>query len=106
MRAGVRVSVISCYSMHMRRNRAVFGRWIAAAVWSAAFFVVAAAQSSGVHPVSGRRIAPVMGYQGADWLERPERIEEEEPETALDVLKIQKGRGRRRRRGDRIHHGT
>lgn len=58
---------------------------------SAALFVVAAAQSSGVHPVSGRRIAPVMGYQGADWLERPERIEEEEPETALDVLKIQKG---------------
>ena len=77
--------------MHMRRNRAVLGRWIAAAVWSAAFFVVAAAQSSGVHPVSGRRIAPVMGYQGADWLERPERMEEENPETALDVLKIQKG---------------
>ena len=77
--------------MHMRRNRAVFGRWIAAAVWSAAFFVVAAAQSSGVYPVSGRRIAPVMGYQGADWLERPERMEEENPETALDVLKIQKG---------------
>ena len=50
-----------------------------------------AAQSNGVHPISGRRIAPVMGYQGAEWLERPERIEEEEPETALDVLKIKKG---------------
>jgi len=48
-------------------------------------------QSAGVHPISGRRIAPVMGYQGAEWLERPERIEEEAPETALDVLKIRPG---------------
>jgi ubiquinone/menaquinone biosynthesis C-methylase UbiE len=32
-----------------------------------------------------------MGYQGADWLERPERTEEENPDTALDVLKIRKG---------------
>ena len=29
-----------------------------------------AAQQPGVHPVSGRRFAPVMGYQGAPWLER------------------------------------
>ena len=45
----------------------------------------------GVHPISGRRIAPVMGYQGADWLERAERFEEEDPEKALDVLKIRLG---------------
>jgi ubiquinone/menaquinone biosynthesis C-methylase UbiE len=50
-----------------------------------------AAQSPGTHPISGRRFAPVMGYQGADWLERAEREEEEEPDRALDVLKIQKG---------------
>ena len=52
---------------------------------------VLAAQSPGTHPVSGRRIAPVMGYQGADWLERVERIEEEEPDVALKVLQIPKG---------------
>jgi ubiquinone/menaquinone biosynthesis C-methylase UbiE len=51
---------------------------------------VVAAQTA-VHPISGRRIAPVMGWQGADWLERNERIEEEEPDVALDVLKIAKG---------------
>ena len=28
-----------------------------------------AAQQPGVHPVSGRRFAPVMGYQGAPWLD-------------------------------------
>ena len=32
-----------------------------------------------------------MGWQGADWLERSERDEEEAPEVALDILKIQKG---------------
>ena len=50
-----------------------------------------AAQQPGVHPVSGRRYAPVMGYQGAPWLERSEREEEEAPDVALNVLKIPKG---------------
>ena len=52
---------------------------------------VIAAQAPGVHPISGRRFAPVMGYQGADWLERSERDEEEAPDVALNVLKIPKG---------------
>ena len=50
-----------------------------------------AAQSPGVHPISGRRFAPVMGYQGAGWLERTERDDEEAPDVALNVLKIAKG---------------
>ena len=50
-----------------------------------------AAQQPGVHPISGRRYAPVMGYQGAPWLERGERDEEEAPDVALNVLKIPKG---------------
>lgn len=48
-------------------------------------------QTPGVHPISGRVYAPVMGWQGAPWLERPERLEEEEPDTALNVLKIARG---------------
>jgi ubiquinone/menaquinone biosynthesis C-methylase UbiE len=63
--------------------------------WSglAAFVLAVAvgAQTPGVHPISGRRFAPVMGYQGADWLERSERDEEEAPDVALSVLKIPKG---------------
>jgi ubiquinone/menaquinone biosynthesis C-methylase UbiE len=51
----------------------------------------AAQQSAGVHPISGRRYAPVMGYQGAEWLERSEREREEEPDVALAILKIPKG---------------
>ena len=53
--------------------------------------VAVGAQSPGVHPISGRRYAPVMGYQGADWLERSERDDEEAPDVALNVLKIPKG---------------
>jgi ubiquinone/menaquinone biosynthesis C-methylase UbiE len=45
----------------------------------------------GVHPISGRRFAQVMGAAGAAWLDRPERIEEEQPDRALDVLKIPRG---------------
>ncbi len=40
----------------------------------------------GVHPVSGRRFADVMGWQGAEWLERSERELEELPDKALDAL--------------------
>ncbi len=58
-------------------------------------FLVAAfvclGQQPGVHPVSGRRFAQVMGPGGADWLVRPERIEEEEPDKALDAIGIQPG---------------
>jgi ubiquinone/menaquinone biosynthesis C-methylase UbiE len=43
------------------------------------------------HPVTGRQIAGVMGVQGADWLNRPEREKEENSEGALDALKIRPG---------------
>jgi ubiquinone/menaquinone biosynthesis C-methylase UbiE len=49
------------------------------------------AAEAGVHPVSGRRYAQVMSAAGAAWLDRPERIEEEQPDKALDLLKIQPG---------------
>src|SRR3981081_822078 len=43
------------------------------------------------HPVTGRKIAPVMGMGGADWLERPESEGEESPEKMLDALEIKPG---------------
>ena len=44
------------------------------------------ASAPGVHPVSGRRFANVMGWQGAEWLERSERELEEAPDKALEAL--------------------
>jgi SAM-dependent methyltransferase len=43
------------------------------------------------HPVSGRMIAPVMGAAGADWLVRPERQLEENPELAIKLLNFKPG---------------
>jgi ubiquinone/menaquinone biosynthesis C-methylase UbiE len=39
----------------------------------------------------GRVIAPVMGYEGADWLERQDRDQTEQPEKVLDALRIRPG---------------
>ena len=62
-----------------------------ASLLTAALTAGLTAQTPGVHPISGRTFAPVMGYQGAGWLERSEREEEEAPDVALNVLKIPKG---------------
>jgi len=51
-----------------------------------AIVVAQTVATPGVHPISGRRFASVMGWQGADWLERSEREVEEEPDKALDAL--------------------
>jgi len=39
----------------------------------------------------GREIAHVMGHQAADWLERPERDEEEHTEKLVEHLKVKPG---------------
>jgi precorrin-6B methylase 2 len=39
----------------------------------------------------GREIAPVMGYQAAGWLERPEREKEEDPAKLLAALDLKPG---------------
>jgi ubiquinone/menaquinone biosynthesis C-methylase UbiE len=49
------------------------------------------AWAQGVHPVSGRKYAGVMGANGADWLVRPERESEEQPDAALDAIGIARG---------------
>jgi ubiquinone/menaquinone biosynthesis C-methylase UbiE len=65
-----------------------------AALVVAGVLVLAAQQTAttpGVHPISGRRFAAVMGYQGADWLDRAERVTEEEPDVALEAIGIAQG---------------
>ena len=39
----------------------------------------------------GREIAQVMGHEGADWLDRPEREAEEAPNLLLDALRLKPG---------------
>jgi ubiquinone/menaquinone biosynthesis C-methylase UbiE len=55
----------------------------------AAAALLAGAQAT--HPVSGRRIAGVMGAEGAPWLDRSEREQEEAPAKAIEALGIRRG---------------
>lgn len=59
------------------------------AVVTAALTLVA--QQRGVHPVSGRVYAQTMSVQGAPWLDRREREDEENPDLAMRLLRIRKG---------------
>ncbi len=61
------------------------------AITIVALTCTAIAQSPGVHPITGRRIATVMSHLGAEWLDRPERISEEQPDKAIAALAISPG---------------
>jgi ubiquinone/menaquinone biosynthesis C-methylase UbiE len=52
---------------------------------------LATAQTRGVHPVSGRVYALPMGVQGAPWLDRREREDEENPDLAMRLMRVQRG---------------
>jgi SAM-dependent methyltransferase len=78
----------------MRKHPRLVVTTLALALALAAALAVAAQQTAttpGVHPISGRRFAPVMGYEGADWLDRDERVLEEEPDIALDAIGLVQG---------------
>jgi ubiquinone/menaquinone biosynthesis C-methylase UbiE len=58
---------------------------------AALFLVSAVASAQSTHPVTGRKIAPVMGISGADWLDRHERESEEHPDIAIAELNLKPG---------------
>jgi SAM-dependent methyltransferase len=60
-------------------------------ILAALLLVASSAFAQGQHPISGRKYAGVMGSAGADWLVRPERAEEEQPDKAIALLGIAKG---------------
>jgi ubiquinone/menaquinone biosynthesis C-methylase UbiE len=62
----------------------VFGCALVLPIWPQA-------GAPGSHPVTGREYASPMSADGAGWLSRPEREEEEQPELAIDSLNIPKG---------------
>ncbi len=59
---------------------------LALVTWASAL-----AHAQGVHPVSGRVIAPVMSHVGAEWLDRWEREQEERPSRAIAALGLRQG---------------
>lgn len=57
----------------------------------ASVLLASLAFAQGVHPLSGRRYAQPMSVAGADWLDRAERQQEEDPQFALRLLKVADG---------------
>src|SRR5437868_15466848 len=57
----------------------------------AAFLIVFSLMATALGAQQNRQPAPVMGSSGADWLTRPERIQEEDPDRMLASLEIRKG---------------
>lgn len=76
--------------MHSRLRRA---RTLASAVLliAAAAAAISTAQQPGVHPVSGRVFALPMGVAGASWLDRREREDEENPDLAMRLIRVERG---------------
>lgn len=93
-----------CYDRRLRIGpRDVAGRW---ALFLALLLISTAARCVDAGPgytqipaspdgigkvYMGREIAQVMGWQGADWLERPERQQEERTDLLLPELGIKPG---------------
>jgi ubiquinone/menaquinone biosynthesis C-methylase UbiE len=79
--------------MHKRTRVAGVATVISVLALAATLLVSAqqTAKGPGTHPITGRRFAGVMGYQGAEWLDRAERVGEEEPDIAIDAIKIEEG---------------
>jgi ubiquinone/menaquinone biosynthesis C-methylase UbiE len=72
-------------------NRVWRRRGLAGLVCAIVIAVTDTSAVQGTHPVTGRRIAPVMSHRGADWLDRAEREEEEAPERALEAMGVRPG---------------
>jgi ubiquinone/menaquinone biosynthesis C-methylase UbiE len=77
--------------MRQKSIRPIVAATVFTTIFTTIAIVAAMAQQTGTHPLSGRRYAQTMGVEGADWLDRAERENEEEPDHAIDVLKIMKG---------------
>ena len=60
-------------------------------LWPVLLLTAASILAQSTHPVTGRRIAPVMGVSGADWLDRHERETEEQPDKAIAELNLKPG---------------
>lgn len=81
-------------ALNSDRHRISFKSWLLRtllcllALWSLPSTTV---RAQSVHPITGRRIAPVMGLSGADWLDREEREKEEQPEKAIAEFHLKPG---------------
>jgi ubiquinone/menaquinone biosynthesis C-methylase UbiE len=74
--------------MRLRVALAAFALLIGAAPAFAQYTDIPRSQDGIGKVYMGREIAHVMGHEGADWLERPERVSEEQPDRVIDAMQL------------------
>jgi hypothetical protein len=74
--------------MRMRAALAAFALLLGAAPALAQYTDIPRSDDGIGKVYMGREIAHVMGHEGADWLERPERITEEQPDRVIDAMQL------------------
>ena len=77
--------------MKFQKSRSIVAALRAALICAITFWPSPLFSGQAVHPVTGRRIAPVMSVDGADWLDREERQREEQPDKAIAALGLRPG---------------
>jgi hypothetical protein len=68
-----RTVIVPCFA----RPRTI-GRLVVALAFAAGARLTAQTPAAGGHPLRGRVFAPVMGAAGTGWLDRPERVVEDD----------------------------
>ena len=74
-----------------RKESCVAAMFVLLAVWMLALFGALPARAQNAAAERHRIPADFMSYLGADWLERGERITEEQPERVLDAMGLRPG---------------
>ena len=81
-----------CLGLSLSFAATAADRTVQSSVQTSARYVQTAPSVDGIgKQYLGREIAAVMGWQGADWLERPERAQEEGSEILLQRLQLKRG---------------
>jgi SAM-dependent methyltransferase len=88
--SGTRFTVMHQF-YEISRRRPIERRLVSLVLLLLVLAAASAPAFQAVHPLTGRRIASVMGPGGADWLDRPEREAEENVEGALSAINIKPG---------------
>jgi FkbM family methyltransferase len=86
------IDYLKCLLLGLLLFPAVTWAGVPAAEMSAQHYFRIAPSTDGIGKVyMGREIAKIMTYHGAEWLERAERVQEEQPDRVVAALELKEG---------------
>ena len=86
------IALMNCLLLGLLLFAAMTPAGVLAAEMSAQHYFRIAQSPDGIGKVyMGREIAKIMTYHGAEWLERAERVQEEQPDRVVAALELKEG---------------